>query len=302
MPLSTTDLHLQQLKWPIEYLFVGAKVRDYFAGGTDALKRQYLDVWDKYSVITNNTYQTSGQVVLQTSALVEDPTAQTLGINAAGQLTGTANAAQAINPGQQIIVAGATFISAGVAVAAGAALAGLQLDPVSGTATAASLAVAAASSVVSYQGLEIQTQSCAPILDTISIKAHGIDIYKEMPAAFFNAYTTYHFGGPNINAPKDCGSLFVPFCLYPGTYQPSGHVNVSRAREFYFQYSSAYQTANPAVNLTLVVIASAINFLLISDKLHIVRVLSKNNASLCTFSVQQATYSNCGKLSLSIMY
>jgi hypothetical protein len=30
------------------------------------------------------------------------------------------------------------------------------------------------------------------------------------------------------------------FCLYPGTYQPSGHINVSRAREFYLQFVSSY--------------------------------------------------------------
>ena len=28
----------------------------------------------------------------------------------------------------------------------------------------------------------------------------------------------------------------VNFCLYPHSYQPSGHINVSRAREFYLDY------------------------------------------------------------------
>jgi hypothetical protein len=28
----------------------------------------------------------------------------------------------------------------------------------------------------------------------------------------------------------------IPFCLYPNDYQPSGHINVSRAREFYLNY------------------------------------------------------------------
>ncbi len=30
----------------------------------------------------------------------------------------------------------------------------------------------------------------------------------------------------------DSSIIFVPFCLLPGTYQPSGHINLSRAREF----------------------------------------------------------------------
>jgi hypothetical protein len=52
--------------------------------------------------------------------------------------------------------------------------------------------------------------------------------------------------------------------LYPGSYQPSGHVNISRAREFYFLFNSAtIGTVVPSVDL--VVVAIAINFLLISD-------------------------------------
>ncbi len=271
MPMSTTELHLQQLKWPIEYLFVGAKVRDYFAGSTDALKRQYLQDWDRYSVVTENTYNSSGQAVQLLQGLVANQTAVpsvTLGVTALGALASTsvpaATANVALAVGDQIRVNGALYI-VGAAVAAGAGLNAVPVAPAPGALIAESTAIADAAAKVTHQGLEIQTKSCAPILDTLSIQAHGIDLYKEMPAAFFNAYTTYHFGGPNINAPSDCGSLFVPFCLYPGTYQPSGHINVSRAREFYLKYTSAYQNANPAVALMLVVIASAINFLLISD-------------------------------------
>jgi hypothetical protein len=28
----------------------------------------------------------------------------------------------------------------------------------------------------------------------------------------------------------------ITFNLYPGSYQPSGHVNISRAREFYIEF------------------------------------------------------------------
>lgn len=51
--------------------------------------------------------------------------------------------------------------------------------------------------------------------------------------------------------------------MYPGTYQPSGHLNVSRAREFYFNFSSSYCDSSHVCDL--LVLAIAINFLLISD-------------------------------------
>jgi len=108
--------------------------------------------------------------------------------------------------------------------------------------------------------------SCTKTIDSLTISAHGIFLYNDLPANFFNAYTTYTYGGPNIRTPDDCGVLLVPFCLYPGTYQPSSHVNVSRAREFYIKYvSSVIGSGDPVVAGELVVIASAINFLLISD-------------------------------------
>ncbi len=267
MPMSTTDLHLQQLKWPIEYLFIGAKHRDYFLGATDALKHQHLQNWDRHHIVTDTPYNlTSGQQVLKKEALTVTSGA-TLGITATtGAVTGTGTplANVAIASGDQIQIGNALYV-ANSAVAAGATLVGLVLLPPPLTTIANSADNATKAARVTYQGLEVQTKAVTTIFDTLSIQAHGIDLYKEMPAGFFNSYTTYHYGGPNVNAPEDAGSLFVPFCLYPGTYQPSGHINVSRAREFYVKYTSAWQSQNSSEQLMLVVIASAINFLLISD-------------------------------------
>ena len=69
---------------------------------------------------------------------------------------------------------------------------------------------------------------------------------------------------------EDKGAMIVTFCLYPGTYQPSGHINISRAREFYLHISFHNTAANgpiiaPGNPAAVVVVASAINFLLISD-------------------------------------
>ena len=111
-------------------------------------------------------------------------------------------------------------------------------------------------------------------MDTIKIAAHGINIYQELKTEFFSNYAPYTYGGYNIVTPEDEGAVMINFCLYPGTYQPSGHLNVSRAREFYFSYSSSFvgvaDSNAPGSGTTpaegeLLVLAIAINFLLISD-------------------------------------
>ena len=100
-------------------------------------------------------------------------------------------------------------------------------------------------------------------IDTIQIQAHGISIFAQYVSEFFRDYLPYVFGGINIITPEDPGALMLNFCLYPGTYQPSGHINISRAREFYLQYTSSYcDSAHPC---DLLVLAYAINFLIISD-------------------------------------
>jgi hypothetical protein len=100
-------------------------------------------------------------------------------------------------------------------------------------------------------------------VDTLQLQAHGINIFQQTDSQFFRDYMPYTFGGVNINTPEDPGSFFMNFCLYPGTYQPSGHINISRAREFYIQYTSTYcNSSNPC---NLIILAKAINFILISD-------------------------------------
>ncbi len=97
----------------------------------------------------------------------------------------------------------------------------------------------------------------------ISLTAQGIPLFNNMPSKFFNSYVPFTYGGWNIKTPEDNGLYMVAFNLYPGTYQPSGHINVSRAREFYFEYTSDYVRSDRTADL--VVNAVAINFLLISD-------------------------------------
>jgi hypothetical protein len=252
------DLHLQQLKWPIEYLFLGAKVKDYYAGSSSIPLSQNLDVWDRYQTYSEQTYRTQAQNVEMTTRLCayDSGATLTLGLAAATAdshtLTGTALLAQVISVGDIIRINGINYrVTTGAA--AGAAVTGVVVyaQATAAAAVTASVAIAAAARKITRQGLEIVTKRWAPTLDTLSINAHSIDIYKEFPVGFFNAYAGYHYGGPNINAAEDAGSLFVPFCIYPGTYQPSGHINVSRAREFYVKYAcpAAYQFSSSVLGL-----------------------------------------------------
>ena len=104
----------------------------------------------------------------------------------------------------------------------------------------------------------------SPTVETLEIAAHGVPLYRAIPAQFFNSYIPYTYGGIHINTPFDVGVYMITFNLYPGSYQPSGHVNISRAREFYLTYVSA-EIGSSVPQADVSVVAIAINFLLISD-------------------------------------
>ena len=103
-----------------------------------------------------------------------------------------------------------------------------------------------------------------PVIDSMEIIAHGITIYRNMNESFYNSYLPYRFGS-NINTPEDRGLYMINFNFNPGDYQPSGHINLSRAREFYLKYSSKYDLSDPKYKCDLLVNSRAINFLLIKD-------------------------------------
>lgn len=109
-------------------------------------------------------------------------------------------------------------------------------------------------------------KTCIPTIDKLTVQAHGVPLYQDIPGQFFNSYIPYTYGGQHVKTPEDCGALMITFNLYPGSYQPSGHVNISRAREFYIMYTSPQVGVPEGIDQAdLVVIAIAINFLLISD-------------------------------------
>lgn len=102
-----------------------------------------------------------------------------------------------------------------------------------------------------------------PTVDTLSLTSHGITIFDSFNDTFFNQYMPLHYGGTALTTPEDTGALFINMALFPRSYQPSGHLNISRARETYLKWTTSYISSNTTADL--LVIAVAINFLLISD-------------------------------------
>lgn len=119
----------------------------------------------------------------------------------------------------------------------------------------------------------VQYNKLMPVVSQVTFQAHGIPIYNAIPAIMYNQYFPWAYGD-KLSTPDDPGAYCVTFNLYPGVYQPSGHINVSRAREFYVKYDDSV-TAGTHRNLGTPVAsgatadflasANALNFLLISD-------------------------------------
>lgn len=111
----------------------------------------------------------------------------------------------------------------------------------------------------------VDTEYYLPVstVDSLSLTSHGITIFDSFNDIFFNQYMPFHYGGTALSTPEDTGALFVNFALFPRSYQPSGHLNISRARETYLKWTTSY--ISPSTSADLIVCAIAINFLLISD-------------------------------------
>jgi len=102
-------------------------------------------------------------------------------------------------------------------------------------------------------------------IDQLGLKAHGISIYDDSYLdTFYNQYATFHYGESKLVTPNDTGVMFINMSLFPRSYQPSGHINISRARETYIDINSTYLVSS-SVSAALIVVAICINFLLVSD-------------------------------------
>ena len=108
-----------------------------------------------------------------------------------------------------------------------------------------------------------------PVIDQLSVESVGVELWRVTPEKFFNSYIPYTYGGFNIASPEDKGMYMIPFNLYPGSYQPSGYISLSKTREFYVNYSSSI--ISPIFTGTFHFIAIAINFLILAHGTAILR-------------------------------
>jgi hypothetical protein len=94
-----------------------------------------------------------------------------------------------------------------------------------------------------------------PTVDSVTITSHSITIFDNYGSTFFNSYLPLQYGGPAINTPEDIGALMVNFAIYPRSYQPSGHFNLSRARETFINFVSRFISPTNSADLIVVAIA-----------------------------------------------
>jgi hypothetical protein len=181
------------------------KITDYFASASSSTQNSNLDKWQTFRRQTDTTFTTAGQLAPLRQRLTTD--AGTVGVSVGGLLTGTTTTAVAIPQNATLLINGAYYSYTTAGIAAGAALSG-TLNPVPGVAVIG--AASADCFLITNQGTQYGAWVGANTLDTVTIKAHGISIYDNFPSKFFNAYTSYHYGGPNINTPNDQGLVFIP--------------------------------------------------------------------------------------------
>jgi len=107
----------------------------------------------------------------------------------------------------------------------------------------------------------LEKSTLEPIIETLTVTAHGINLYPTLPHTFFNSYLPQrYFNCTDIVTPEDNSAWLISFCLYPGKFNPSGYYNLSGARELYLKYTAPLIT--PQSQAELVVTMSALNFLI----------------------------------------
>jgi hypothetical protein len=107
-----------------------------------------------------------------------------------------------------------------------------------------------------------------PSINKIEVKAYDITIFQDTDESFYNSYLPLRFG-TLMNTPEDRGWYMINFNYLPGEHQPSGHINLSRAREFYIKYTSSFISKTNKCDM--IVLSDAINFLLVQNGTAVLR-------------------------------
>ena len=263
LAVANKDVLLNQLKWPTETLYVA------FRPTTNDTLSQY---WHSASALTITDVKVpvaAKNVALTTIGTVLVAPAPTTSTVALVQSSGPALSLldDAYNGYDFVITGGTGFSSADVSTnryTISDYVGATQVITITGTWNGQT-----PDTTTTY---ELFTQQVAinvaryfkesPSIDMMSVVAYGITIFRATTESFYNSYLPYRFG-THMNTPEDRGWYMINFNFYPGEHQPSGYINLSRAREFYLKYTSSY--ISPTNRVNLVVLSDAINFLLVKD-------------------------------------
>lgn len=253
-------VRLDSFKWPVEYFWVGARRTEVEDLSTQA---QHQHRWSNYSyaqAVTAYSTDVMGDHVEQLAA----DAGTTIDIDVSGNVS---------------VSAGATYFNAGVDGAGQLTVGdelvyhgqhfGVLTVPTDTTAilvTVPGIPIAAAPAtdftVVSKRRGGIVVDEELSLIDELQLDAHGNEIFKRATMKRFNSYFPWHYGQGSVRAPEDVGLAFVNFARYPGGYQPSGHMNLSRARDTHLKvWGSQISTQS----CRLFAAGCAINFCLVVD-------------------------------------
>lgn len=272
--LSTDDqeIRLNELKWPTECLYIAFKPQ------TNLTLSQYWQSSSTLEVVDIKVPVAAKNTSLQTLGVVNDATPPTANTATLTQTSGLPlNVTPNAYVGYDFVITGGTGYSPTnisdnryTVIAYDGASATITINGVwlggfipDATTTFELFTPQVAINVARYYK-EI------PTISTMEVKAHGIVIYCESNESFYNSYLPYRYG-EKMNTPLDRGWYMMNFNFYPGDHQPSGHINLSRAREFYLKYSSTSGRISTTNRVDLICLSDAINFLLVKDGSAILR-------------------------------
>lgn len=253
---ASDQVLLNSLKWPTEYLYVAMKPNTYASTSSGDVS-WYQDRWHLMCQVVPTAYDDGESLSAGSLARITGTAAvATTGVVTLGTATTTPAIGDVLMVGGFMSVIDTVDTTTQVTLTTAPQVAVANSDP------------GATAQIIRKAKVEVYLRD--RMVDTLTVTAHGIPLYNNIRAPFYSDYLPLQYG-PNINGPSDIGAMFVNFSLFPGSYQPSGHINISRAREFYISWTSTstYITVGSIISSSnqglLVCVSSAINFLLISD-------------------------------------
>jgi hypothetical protein len=109
-----------------------------------------------------------------------------------------------------------------------------------------------------------EVSSLEPIIDSIGITAHGIDIFPQISSLFYNSYMPIRYSSNKTSSSIDNNMFMINFCLYPGKFNPSGYYNLSSENEMYINYRFKKNISEDKA-FELVISVSILNFIIRRD-------------------------------------